>query len=61
MNEQIKKYGELILKYTKENYKKVFREPMADHALITWLSCTAHVAGHTLITCLVMHRSRDKS
>ena len=24
-------------------------------------SCTEHVANHTLITCLVMHRSRDKS
>ena len=27
MDSQIKKYGELILNYTKENYKKVFREP----------------------------------
>ena len=27
MDTQIKKYGELILEYTKENYKKVFREP----------------------------------
>ena len=27
MDAQIKKYGELILEYTKENYKKVFREP----------------------------------
>ena len=24
-------------------------------------SCTDHVADHTLTTCLVMHRSRDKS
>ena len=24
-------------------------------ALITWLSCTDHLAGHTLVTCLVMH------
>lgn len=27
MDNQIKKYGELILNYAKENYKKVFREP----------------------------------
>ena len=32
-----------------------------DHALITWLSCTDHMADHTLITCLVMQRSRDYS
>ena len=31
----------------------------SSHALITWLSCTVHVADHTLISCLVMHRSRD--
>ena len=24
--------------------------PVTDHALITWLSCTAHVADHALIT-----------
>ena len=28
------------------------------HALITWISCTDHVADHTLFTCLIMHRSR---
>ncbi len=27
MDEQVKKYGELISEYVKENYKKVFREP----------------------------------
>ena len=27
MVDQLEKYGELILNYTKENYKKVFREP----------------------------------
>ena len=27
MDNQIKKYGELILNYVQENYKKVFREP----------------------------------
>ncbi len=27
MDDQLKKYGELILAYTKENYKRVFREP----------------------------------
>ena len=26
-----------------------------DHALITWISCTDHVADHTLFTCLTMH------
>ena len=36
-----------------------YSAPETDHALITWLSCTVHVADHTLITCLVMHRSRD--
>ena len=25
------------------------------HALITWISCTDHVADHTLFTCLTMH------
>ena len=29
-----------------------------DHALITWISCTDHVADHTLFTCLTMHCSR---
>ena len=26
-----------------------------DHVLITWISCTDHVADHTLFTCLTMH------
>jgi len=32
-----------------------------DHALITWISCTDHVADHTLFTCLTMHWSRGWS
>ena len=32
----------------------LFRNPdhVTDHALITWLSCTAHVADHAMITQL---------
>ena len=32
---------------------------VTDHALITWLSCTDHVAEHSLITWLITHCSRN--
>ena len=32
---------------------------ITDHALITWLSSTDHVAEHALFTWLITHLSRD--
>ena len=34
-------------------YDQPRTDHVADHALITWLSCTNHVADHALITWLI--------
>ena len=44
--EIFKKDGSLKAEYVKAD---------AIQALITWISCTDHVANHTLFTCLTMH------
>src|SRR5574337_201335 len=36
-----------------------YTHQVTDHALITWLSCTIHVADHTKITCLVIRKLLD--